>query len=114
MLLIIEPRGQRQTRSEEEGRQLYERMVEFSNELRSRGLLVASQSLKSDSEGVRVRMRDGRRTLTDGPFSESKEMVGGFFLVDCASRAEAIAIAAECPAAKWAIVEVREFGPCFE
>jgi hypothetical protein len=40
-------------------------------------------------------------------------MVGGFFLLNCASREEAVAIASECPAAEWATVEVREFGPCF-
>lgn len=113
MLLIIEPAGQRQERSEEEGRALYERMLRFSGELKDRGLLKASQSLRSDAEGARIRVRNGKRTLVDGPFSESKEMVGGFFLLDCESREQAIAIAAECPAAEWATVEVREFGPCF-
>ena len=52
--------------------------------------------------------------MRDGPFSESKEMVGGYFLLNCATKAEAIAIAGECPAAQWATVEVRGFGPCFE
>lgn len=113
MLLIIEPAGRRRERSEEEGRALYERMLRFSAGLKARGLLKASQSLRSDSEGIRVRVRNGKRTLLDGPFSESKEMVGGFFLLDCETREQAVAIAAECPAAEWATVEVREFGPCF-
>ena len=113
MLLIVEPLGQRRERSETEGRQLYDRMLRFSDELKARGLLKASQSLKSDVEGVRVRVRDGKRTLVDGPFSETKEMVGGFFLLDCETKDEAIAIASECPAAEWATVEVREFGPFF-
>ena len=113
MLLIVEPQGQRNARTEDEGRALYERMLPFSEELKARGVLRASQSLKTDSEGVRVRVRDGKRTLVDGPFSEAKEMVGGYFILDCATRAEAIAIAGEVPAAEWATVEVREFGPCF-
>ncbi len=113
MLLIIEPAGQRRERSEAEGRELYARMLRFSSELKERGLLKSSQSLRSDAEGVRVQVRSGKRTLIDGPFSEAKEMVGGFFLLDCASREQAIAIASECPAAEWATVEVREFGPCF-
>lgn len=113
MLLIVEPTGQRRTRTEDEGRNLYARMVEFSAELQARGVLKASQSLKSDTEGVRVQVRDGRPNLVDGPFSESKEMIGGFFLLDCATKEEAISIAHECPAAQWATVEVREFGPCF-
>lgn len=114
MLLILEPPGQRQQRSEEEGRKLYQRMLDFSADLKTRGVLKASQSLKSNSEGVRVQVRDGTRALLDGPFSESKEMVGGFFLLDCKSKDEAVAVASECPAAEWATVEVREFGPCFE
>ena len=65
-----------------------------------------------DSHGVRVRQREGRTELRDGPFTEAKEMVGGFFLVDCASREEAVALASECPAARWAAVEVREVAPC--
>lgn len=113
MLLIVEPAGQRQNRSEEEGRRLYENMLRFGDDLKERGLLAASESLRSDAEGVRVTVRDGKRTLLDGPFSESKEMVGGFFLLDCESKEQAIAIASECPAVEWATVEVRELGPCF-
>jgi hypothetical protein len=113
MLLIMEPPGQRRERTEEEGRLLYQRMLDFSAELKARGLLTVSQSLRSDAGGVRVQVRAGKRALVDGPFSESKEMVGGYFLLTCEDRAEAIAIAAECPAAEWATVEVRELGPCF-
>jgi hypothetical protein len=113
MLLIIEPAGQRRERTEDEGRALYDRMLRFAGDLQSRGLLIATQSLRSDAEGVRVQVREGRRSMVDGPFSESKEMVGGYFLLACESKAEAVAIAAQCPAAEWATVEVREFGPCF-
>lgn len=114
MLLILERGERRRNRPEAEGRLLYERMLRFTEDLRARGLLTASDSLRSDSEGVRVQVRDGKRALVDGPFSESKEIVGGFFLVDCKTREEAIAIAAACPAAEWGTVEVRGFGPCFE
>lgn len=111
MLLIVEPVGQRQQRTEEEGRGLYDRMLRFADDLRQRGVLLAAQSLKT--EASRLQVRDGRRALVDGPFAEAKEMIGGYFLLDCATRDEAVALAAECPAAQWATVEVREFGPCF-
>ena len=62
---------------------------------------------------MRVKVRDGKPMLIDGPFAESKEMVGGYFILDCATRDEAVAIASEVPAAEWATIEVREFGPCF-
>ncbi|MCC6195650.1 MAG: dehydrogenase [Burkholderiales bacterium] len=113
MLLIVEPRGQRAQRSDAEGRALYQRMLDYSAQLKTRGVLRASQSLLADTEGVRVKVREGKLRLLDGPFSESKEMVGGYFIVDCATREEAVAIAGEIPAAEWATVEVREFGPCF-
>jgi hypothetical protein len=72
MLLIVEPIGQRRERSDEVGRQLYERMLRFGDQLKARGLLLASQSLTSDADGVRVQVRDGKRSFVDGPFSESK------------------------------------------
>jgi hypothetical protein len=113
MLLIVEPVGQRRERTEDEGRALYDSMLTFSADLKARGLLSVSQSLRSDAEAVRVQVREGKRTLIDGPFAEAKEMVGGYFLLTCKSKEEAVAIAVECPAAQWATVEVREFGPCF-
>jgi hypothetical protein len=113
MLIIMEPRGQRQQRTEAEGRAAYQRMLDCSAALKTRGVLRASQSLLTDTSGVRVQVREGKPTLVDGPFSESKEMVGGFFILDCDTRDEAVAIASEVPAAEWATIEVREFGPCF-
>ena len=113
MLLIVEPVGQRSERSEDEGRALYDAMMKFSADLKSRGLLVDSQSLKNVAQATRVQVRNGKPVHTDGPFAETKEMVGGFFLLSCNTRDEALAIAADCPAAQWATVEVRELGPCF-
>ncbi|HAO31819.1 MAG TPA: YciI family protein [Candidatus Competibacter sp.] len=113
LLLIVEPVGQRQARSEKEARHLYQQMLDFEEDLKKRGLFLASSSLRPVAEGVRVRVREGKRAVIDGPFSEAKEMVGGFFLLDCDSREQAIAIAGECPAAEWATVEVRETGPCY-
>lgn len=112
-LVIMEPRGQRHTRTEEQGRDLYGRMVKFSEELKGRGLLSLSQSLAADSSGARVKVTASHVTVVDGPFAEAKEMVGGFFLLTCGNREQAIEIAKECPAAQWATVEVRELGPCF-
>ena len=113
MLLIVEPVGQRRERSDDEGRGLYDNMLQFADGLKARGVLLAAQSLRSDEVAVRVSERGGRRALVDGPFAEAKEMVGGFFLLDVPTRAQAVEIATECPAARWATVEVRELGPCF-
>ena len=114
LLLIVEPRGQRLERGAEAGQQVYERMLRFADRLEAQGVLRAVESLASDAKGVRVQVREGRQRLLDGPFTEAKEMIGGFFLLDVATRDEAVAIAAECPAAEWATVEVREAGPCWD
>ncbi len=113
VLMIHEPRGQRAERGEAAGRKVYDQMLQFAAGLKERGVLQAVESLVSDDRGVRVQRRDKKTQLLDGPFAEAKEMVGGFFLLNCATREEALAIAAECPAAEWASVEVRETGPCF-
>lgn len=112
MLLMMEDPAQRGTRTEAEGRALYDRMVAWGDELAGRGLLRASESLAGLGQAARVRRRDGRAHVVDGPFAEVKEMVGGFFLVDCDTREEAIALARECPAAEWLTVEVRALAPC--
>jgi hypothetical protein len=114
LLLITEEPGTRD-QPPAVGRDRYDRMMRFSAALRDRGVLRASESLRlPEEDGARVRVRGGTRIVVDGPFAEAKEIVGGFFLLDCASRDEALAIAAECPAAAWATVEVRRVGPCYE
>lgn len=113
LLLIVEPVGQRAQRTPEEGRDAYAQMLRYAEGLKARGLLTHAESLKSESEGVRLQIRDGERSLVDGPYAEAKEMIGGFFLLTCDTREAALALAAECPAAQWATVEVRELGPCF-
>lgn len=114
MLLIVEHSGDRATRTESEGRALYDSMLRFSAELDARGLLTRSQALKSDASGTRVTKRAGTFTIRDGPFTEAREIIGGFFLLTCETREEAVAIAQACPAVEWATVEVRELGPCFQ
>ena len=113
MLLIVEPTGPRAERGEEAGKQVYERRLNFAADLKARGVLIATESLAREERGVRVQVRSGRKHLMDGPFAEAKEMVGGFFLLNCATRDEAVAIASQCPAAEWCTVEVRALAPCY-
>ncbi len=85
MLLIVEPQGQRGTRALPDGEDLYRRMLEYTESLRARGVLLASDSLRAPAS--RLSIRAGQQRVTDGPFTESTELVGGFFLLDCATRA---------------------------
>jgi hypothetical protein len=114
MLLIVEPAGQRETRTEAQLREFYDSMLRYSADLKARGLLTASQSLTTDAKATRVYGKGHDTVVLDGPFAEAKEVIGGFFLLSCDTREQAVAIARECPAVAWATVEVRELGPCFE
>jgi hypothetical protein len=113
MLLIVEAPDERRKAGREEGERRYARMLRFAEDLKRRGLLIRTESLTSQADGVRLSTRGGKPLVVDGPFAEAKEIVGGFFLVDCATREEAIAIAKECPAVEWSTIEVRSLGPCF-
>ena len=113
LLLIHEPIDQRAERGEAQGREVYQRMLDWAESLKQRQALMAYSALSHLNEGARLQLREGRPRVVDGPFAETKEMVGGFFLLATDSRDEALALAAECPAAAWATVEVRETGPCY-
>jgi hypothetical protein len=111
MLLIVEPQGQRGARATEDGHAVYQRMLDYAQTLQSRGVLLGVNSLKR--EAVRLSKRSGKPSVVDGPFTEAKEFIGGYFLLDCQTQDEARAYAEECPAAEWATIEIRELGPCY-
>jgi len=75
---------------------------------------MASSSLAATGDAQRLQVRGGRPSVVDGPFAEAKEMVGGFFLLNCETREQALAYAERCPAAEWATVEVRGVAACYE
>ena len=113
MLLIVEGPDDRRIAGRAEGERRYASMLQYAEGLHQRGQLVRAEALLGQDGAVRVSKRDGTPTSIDGPFTEAKEMIGGFFLLTVDTRDEAVAIANDCPAAEWATVEVRELGPCF-
>jgi hypothetical protein len=113
MLLIVEGPEDRRIAGREEGERRYARMLKYAEGLKQRGQLIRTESLVGPDGAVRVSKREGAPRSVDGPFTEAKEMIGGFFLLTCDTREAAVAIAEDCPAAEWATVEVRELGPCF-
>jgi hypothetical protein len=112
MLLVMEEPGRRDGRPAEYAQAESDEMNAFADKLKSRGVYLASESLRRLTDGTRVETRGGKRSVVDGPYAEAKELVGGFFLLDVATREQAVAIATECPASQWASIEVREVGPC--
>ncbi|HEY0133415.1 MAG TPA: YciI family protein, partial [Nannocystis sp.] len=92
-------------------------MMEFNQELVKAGVLLAGEGLHPSSKGARIRFAGGKPSVTDGPFSEAREIIGGFWIWQVASRDEAIAWASRCPAGEHDTLEIRqvfepeEFGP---
>jgi hypothetical protein len=79
----------------------------FSEEARAAGVILGGEGLEPTSSATTVRVRDGERVLSDGPFAETKEQLGGFYLLECDSLDEAIEWAAKIPGAATGSVEVR-------
>lgn len=79
------------------------------DDLQARGMWVTGDQLAPPRRGKSVRVRDGKKLVTDGPFAETKEVVGGFDIIECGSLEEAVEIAAGHPVAQIGTVEVRPF-----
>jgi hypothetical protein len=107
LLLIMERSEGRRRWSEAEGVSKREQMLRWGDGLRARGVLRASESLRPDTEGVRIALDGAKRLVTEGPFAESKEIVGGFFLLDVETKAQALAIPNQCPALHRSTVDLQ-------
>jgi len=84
------------------------RMMKFNESLQRAGVLLALDGLEPPSTGARVSFRAGRPTVTDGPFAEAREVLGGYWMIDVKSREEAIAWASKAPMGDDEIIEVRK------
>jgi len=81
--------------------------LDYDDQLNASGHLVASEGLEPADQAVVVRMRNGKLSVTDGPFVETNEQLGGFYFVEAASEEEALHIAAAIPSARVGSIEVR-------
>ena len=106
-LLICTDENQDAGLSEKEGQALFAKYGQFMEEMGGRGVLQGGERLRPTSDATTVRVRDDETLTTDGPFAETKEQIGGFYLVDCKDLDEAIEIAAKIPGAAHGSVEVR-------
>jgi len=83
-------------------------MMKYNEALKEAGVLITLDGLYPPSMGARVSFAGGKPLVTDGPFTEAKEVLGGYWMIDVASREEAIAWAARCPASDNEMIEVRQ------
>ena len=83
-------------------------MTKFNEALTNAGVLLALDGLHPPSMGTRVLFSRGKPTVTDGPFAEAKEVIGGYWLIQVKSKAEAVQWASRCPAGDGDVIEVRQ------
>jgi hypothetical protein len=109
MLLVYEEEVDPAEQAERE--QVTPMLVELHAGLREAGLLVGVQRLRSTESATSVRVRDGQTEITDGPFAVTKEVLAGYYVLECADLDEALKQAARLPMAPWATIEVRPVMP---
>jgi hypothetical protein len=107
MLLIYNDEQAWATLSDAERGQIFGEYGEYTKGLRESGAFVAGDPLQPISAATSVRVRDGQQLVTDGPFAETKEQLGGYYLVEAESLDEAIEHASKIPSARYGTIEVR-------
>ena len=111
LLLIYTNENQFEALGEGEKKNITGEYMELASSMRANGQYVGGNRLDLTSKATTVRVRDGKKLVTDGPFAETKEQLGGYFLVEANDLDEAIGLARKIPAARWGSVEVRPIVP---
>ena len=111
MLLIYEDEAILERQSDAQRQEIWTAYAEYSKALAEAGAMRAGAPLQPTATATTVRVRDGSTGTTDGPFAETKEQLGGYYLVDCKDLDEALAWAAKIPAAAFGSIEVRPVMP---
>jgi len=107
MALIYSDESGWESLGEDERRAWYDRYRAFADDARAAGVYVGGDELGATQDATTVRIRDEQVAVTDGPYAEVKEALGGYFLLDCPSIDDAVSWAARIPAAEHGAVEVR-------
>jgi hypothetical protein len=107
LALIYSEEGGWESLSDEERTAVYAEYGAFASEGREAGVVIGGDELGPTRSATTVRVRDGQTDVTDGPYAETKEALGGYFLLECSSMDEALDWAARIPAAKHGAIEVR-------
>lgn len=96
-----------QALTQDERQHCYVESTQLAHELKAKGQFLATAPLQPTSTSTSVRVRDGKRLVTDGPFAETREHLGGFFMIEAKDLDEAIGIAGRIPGARVGTVEIR-------
>jgi hypothetical protein len=105
MMMYPGPKGEAPTLPDEK---VVAAMMKYNEELTKAGVLLALDGLQPTAKGARVRFAGGRASVTDGPFAETKEIVGGYWMIQVKSREEAVEWAKRCPGTDGEMIELRQ------
>jgi hypothetical protein len=107
LLLIYDDEAERPPMTEDESAVEFTRWTDYTNWLLEKGWMRAGDALERTDQATSVQVRDGERVVTDGPFAETKEQLGGYYLIETENLDDAIEAAARCPGAEIGTMEVR-------
>jgi hypothetical protein len=107
LLLINDDEAQWGTMSDDERNAVYAEYGQYTQDLQTRGILVGANQLQPSETATVVHVEDGKTLTTDGPFAETKEVLGGYYLIDVDTLDEALEWAAKIPSARYGHIEVR-------
>jgi hypothetical protein len=111
MLLIHDDEGAFLGLSEADRQAVYDEYRKFTEDIVAAGQYVDGSELQPTTTATTVRIRNGKRLVTDGPFAETREQLGGYYLVEARDLDEAIALASRIPSARTGTIEVRPLAP---
>ena len=111
LLLIYDQEAQFENLPEKEQMAIYQEYVKLVEELKEKKVYVGGNPLKPTRTAATVRVRKGKKMVTDGPFAETKEQLGGYFLIEAKDLDEALEVAARIPTAREGSIEVRPVQP---
>ncbi|MBL4685605.1 MAG: YciI family protein [Nannocystaceae bacterium] len=107
LALIYANEADQDNNTPEQGKEIFAKYMAFNEEAKAAGVFVAGDALMPTSTATTVRMRDGKLLTTDGPFAETKEQLGGYYMLECKDLDEAIRWAAKIPTSVHGSIEVR-------
>jgi hypothetical protein len=107
LALIYSNEKEDEARGEEWNKEVFHQYMAFGEWLKTSGVQATGEALQPTSTATTVRVRDGKTLTTDGPFAETKEQLGGYYLIEAKDLDEAVSVAARIPSAKTGSIEVR-------
>ncbi len=112
LLLIYEDESQRKPEGSPEEAEDFRAYGAFTEHVQKKGAFIGGEALETTAHATSVRVRNDKRSITDGPFAETKEQLGGYYLLECENLDEAITYASQIPAAQRGCVEIRPLKFC--